>query len=838
MKKISLLLFLSVLCFDTVFANPVEPEKALETANNFWEQQIKETETLILKSPRKLSKAGNRIKLQEKNPQYYICTPESGKGFVIVAGEDMLSPIVGYSTEGFNENSEMPTTLIEWLNEYSMYVDDVRSGKAKHVKKETRAGKTAIAPMLKTTWNQLTPYNNLCPEINGQKTPTGCVATAMAQIMKFHEWPQKPKQDISWYNNITNEIENIDITSHIYDWKNMLPDYSKSYTEEQANAVAQLMVDVGKAIGMNYALGGSSSATEMAQFALENIFDYSKSIKTISRLNSTEEEYISTIRENLVEKRPVLYSGMSEKSAHAFICDGIDEKDFLHIDWGWGGAYNGYFDMTYMTPQGVGIGGGEGSYNLGQSMIVNIAPSTVNIKDDKVDVTLPELSSISILKIEYDEIGNGYYVDILSNTIEYSENSATFLLDIFIKNNSDIARDFDIVLAIEEEEDKYRILENTISRFSLEANKTLGKIIELNVDKVNSNDNSFFENGTYKLKVLYKNKKGEFVKIESHKNILMLDVNDGSAKLYTALPDVTLSEINISSSTMKVGDYIKFDTKFVNKNTHNASIRIVPIINTTLANGSVVRDTLKNEERSLSILDNRDIYIKFDTNEVFKLTGKCNISFAYRKNKMDTYKNVNGSSGTFDIKEEGNEEGVPVITAMNTTDIKYGEHIDIAVTITNKPQKNYNYSATLSLSIRNNESDEIYTLLTQGGIDLGKDESITLYYKSADYFPTLPTGQYEILVRELKYNKWGNISPNKYFFNIAESDIIAPYICQKTNISNKSITPGDSVDVIITASAYNGTFDGYLKINTTYGLTTILRSDYVPVTIYEGITKK
>ena len=241
---------MSTLLTSTIFAGPITPEKADAIAKEFWNTELKQpnTEFLTLKSPAKMAKAGSRINITENNPQYYIYTPTDNCGFVIVSGDDELAPIVGYSTGTFNKDSEMPAALVEWLNEYSRYVDDVRAGKVAPAQKSTKAGKSAVAPMLQTTWDQSAPYNNMCPEMNGQKTPTGCTATAMAQIMKFHEWPITPIKAISWTSNITGKKETIDLTKRTYNWDNMLPHYRSGYTAEQAKEVAQLMVDVGKAI--------------------------------------------------------------------------------------------------------------------------------------------------------------------------------------------------------------------------------------------------------------------------------------------------------------------------------------------------------------------------------------------------------------------------------------------------------------------------------------------------------------------------------------------------------------------------------------------------------------
>lgn len=836
MKKISLLLLLSVLCIEAVLATPIDPEKALETANDFWSSKTKEKRTLVLKSPEKMSKSGSRIKLQENDPQYYICTTESGKGFVIVAGEDILSPIVGYSTEGFNENSEMPTTLIEWLNEYSAYVDAVRSGNAEAIKKETKAGKEAISPMLKTTWNQLSPYNNLCPEINGQKTPTGCTATAMAQIMKFHEWPERPRKSITWANNITGKDEYINLTTHTYKWSNMLDNYRNGYTEEQAKEVAQLMVDIGKAISSSYSLSGTGSNESYATNAFVNVFDYSKAVRIVKRTDSTEDEYVSIIRENLAARKPVMYvgCGVNYEGGHAFVCDGIDENDLLHIDWGWDGAYNGYFDMTYMAPDGIGTGGGMGAYNVAQAIIVNISPSN---KQDPNNAA-PTLFKTAIYKPGTDK-------EIYNYTATYSDNIAKIRIGTFILNRSHSTLDIEFALAVEEKDGNFRVLDSVKVDESLKFNYYLGYYIDFDIDIENKESGFYFEKGTHKLRVVHKNNEGIYVKMDGDQNRLMLDVNDTSAKVYMALPDINVSEFNIQANAKNIGNNIRFNAKFTNRNNYNSTIIIAPIINTTLTDGTVVRDTLKNDAKIIEILDNRDIFVNFKTREYFRKSGECNITFAYNLSSYytneATYRSsvaesVSGGSVTFTVKDE-EPGGIPVVTELDAQNIKNGDKMEISATVTNKTQKNYNYSATLSLAIRDTESEETYILAQQENVELKQNGSITLSYKSANYFPTLPLGKYEVLVQELKEGEWSEIPlDDKKYFYINNSVTAIPYMAGNTSLYGKSINPGDKVSFNIPLSSYNGTFDGFIRVNTMNGLTSVLRSEYTPVTINEGET--
>ena len=386
---ISFFLFLA----SSTLAGPIDPEKALEIANDFWNNNLKKNAQLVLSPASIASKAPSRDGEQGSDAQYYIFNSNNDNGFVIISGDDQLTPIVGYSDDC--RIGEMPPALAEWLNVYSSYVDDVRSGAVEHVSTTAATG-TRIEPMLQTSWNQSAPYNNFCPEVSGQRTPTGCTATAMAQVMKFHEWPASPKKAISWLNNITGKTETIDITKHVYDWDNMLNHYRDGYNTVQADAVAQLMVDVGKAINSSYAPGGTGSTDVDAARGLVNVFNYSPQIKIFKRNECTYDEFISVIRENLEARQPLVHCGQAQSYAagHAFVCDGIDENNYVHIDWGWDGAFNGFFDLGSMAPGGTGIGGGQDRYNVHQSVIANIRPRAEGEAGRPGDPTIFDLAII------------------------------------------------------------------------------------------------------------------------------------------------------------------------------------------------------------------------------------------------------------------------------------------------------------------------------------------------------------------------------------------------------------------------------------------------------------
>ena len=837
-KRITLFTLFTLLAL-IAFAGPIDPEKAGEIARNFWNSKFQhaQTEHLILQSPSKMAKAGSRINIKESNPQYYIYTPENNQGFIIVSGDDALAPVVGYSTEYADKNCEMPAALIEWLNEYSQYVDKVRAGNVTPAQRSAKAGKSAVAPLLQTTWDQSTPYNNLCPEVNGQKTPTGCTATAMAQIMKFHEWPITPIKAISWTSNITGKSETIDLTQRTYNWDNMLPHYRNGYTAEQAKEVAQLMVDVGKAIHSSYSPEGTGSNSIYALNAFVNVFNYSKAARTIERTDVTEEEYVTAIRENLEARQPVMSVGygIDYEGGHAFVFDGIDENDMIHIDWGWSGAYNGYFDMTYMTPAGIGTGGGTGTYNVGQAIIVNIAPSAEN----DVNNAEPGLVEFGIYKPGTTE--NPLY----NYTANYSNNTAKFKVSAFVANFSHSAfNNIEIALGVKKSDGTYQILKNVkFEGYSFEPLRYLSSnFFDFEINKSNKNYYNYLEKGTYQLMLLYRNSNGELTEIISDQNCLILDVNETSATLRHALPDIHVSSVELTTPNPRIGSTIKFNAKFINKNTHNSNVLVVPIINTIRPDGSVVSDTLKKVTRLFEVIDNRDIYVEYNTSNQFKEVGDCYITFTYNwcsdYNKAGTYntslgESVSGKSDTFTINEE-TPGGSPVITAITASDITNGSTLDVSATVTNQTTAGYTYSGDLALVLRNTSTNQTFTVAEGKTTDLGKNKTIKLSYKSTDYFPTLPVGRYEVMVCETSNNMEYIPHAVQKTFNITVGESAVPYINGRTSISDAQVVAGDSVDVRLMLGCYNGTFDGYVRINTSNGLTPILRSNYVPVIITEG----
>ena len=336
---------------------------------------------------------------------YYVFANGEDKGFTIVSGDDRMPEVVGYSAQGTYDPDHLPANYVGFMKAYQETVEALLKGDAQvsgglaeaRQWRAERAGTAAVAPLLGgIKWNQRAPYNNMCPLYEGtNRSVTGCVATAMAQVMMYYQYPKELETTIKAYNTQTYGIQIPEISSGAtYDWDNMLPDYSKSdYNSAQADAVAKLMYHCGAAVKMDY---GPSSGANVTPGILETYIGYdSDLLQDLTRTVFTLQQWMTLIDNELKAKRPILYSGQSSDGGHEFVCDGSDGKGLYHINWGWGGYQDGYFDLTILQPQkgGAGSGSAVDGYNRNCSMIIGITPD--NGKVDEPLASYPQIMSIN-----------------------------------------------------------------------------------------------------------------------------------------------------------------------------------------------------------------------------------------------------------------------------------------------------------------------------------------------------------------------------------------------------------------------------------------------------------
>ena len=831
MKKTISLLALLLTFAVTAIAGPVEPEKALEIANSFWRSVpgLKLSELLL--SPVGPSKSAGRDGVQTADAQYYLFTPEDKSGFVIVSGEDCLSPVVGYSTTACA--GEMPPALVDWLADYSNFVDDVRAGVVTPERTTTGTGK-AIEPLLKTSWNQSAPYNNYCPEVNRQRTPTGCTATAAAQVMKFHNWPEKPTKGISWYNNIKGTTETIDITQNTYKWSDMLNHYRSGYTAEQADAVARLMVDVGKAIKSVYAISGTSSSDIQVARALVDVFDYSSDIRVYKRNECTYDEFISIIRENLEARQPLVYSGQAQSyvAGHAFVCDGIDENNLLHIDWGWDGAYNGYFDMGSMAPGGSGIGGGQDRYNVVQSIVANIRPRSA---DDVDRVGDPSLYYSEVLDIT----NNNAVVD--EYTSKFISGNASFRLWLCFLNWSHSPVKMRYGLSITSADGTFSNIRWASGEVSLPLDKELAYYYDLNVNNANSAYANYLKEGRYNIEVVYKVGNGEPVKMCGENNCFVLEVGKDSARLCKARPALEVSAFKFRTAPKTTKDNVmSFDVAFRNNNSNNATVVIVPVINRLDGDAVVERDTLASAGEVVNAFDNTDLLVTYNVDKEFSYSGDYYVSFLYDLKNSYTnlkpdvdkkrLKSIEGNSGVFTLGELS--DGPLTVSSISVTSSTVGASLIISATLKNTATEE-RYTGTVGI-FAGKEGKEV--LLMTKEINIAKGSTTMVKYIGTAYVPAIGAGTYETYACELVDGKWKRINySNQYTFTMKAPAKSVLYAASRIVIDDDNVAvQGDSVDVVAKIGCTGADFDGFVKIDIASDSNVVLVSDYVPVSIKSG----
>ena len=360
-------LLLSILASTTIFAGPVSKDEALQKARKF----------MPVKQFTK-AKSVARSKAQKGHDAFYIFNAEGG-GFVIVSGDDRTDEILGYSDKGKLQMDNIPENMRAWLNGYATQIDALDEDVSANPAVKANEGMPAIDPLLKCTWDQREPYSLRLPtytddEGNEVHYPTGCVATALAQVMYYHKWPDNCPS-VPSYTTFNMEIFRPELPATTFKWNLMKDSYSKDDTGESADAVAELMEYIGQAIRMDYHKSGSSA--DIYKDVMCNIFGYNKNMQYILRSNYTAETWENVIYNELANGRPVLYDGYSNDGGHQFVCDGYDGDGLFHINWGWSGEVDGYFILSLANPSQKGIGGGEGSggFAYNQSAILGFEPA-------------------------------------------------------------------------------------------------------------------------------------------------------------------------------------------------------------------------------------------------------------------------------------------------------------------------------------------------------------------------------------------------------------------------------------------------------------------------------
>ena len=330
-------------------AGPVNETAARQVADQFFSQN----------KPRFTAQSGTmatRLAYTAENDRFYVFDRGVHGGFVIVAGDDRLPQVLAYGDNGDFAGATLPPEVKYWMDEMNRQIAYLQShGEALAHQPIKRA--TEVAPLLTTQWDQGEPYNNYCPTYtlpngNINRAVTGCVATATAQVMNYYQWPDVGVGSHSYtcnVNNMTVTELSADYSQSVYRWDLMLDRYDAGSSAESCDAVARLMSDVGISMDMGY--GSSSGASEYAASqALVRYFKYTDKCYWLNRDYYSADEWDDLMVDELSRQRPVMYCGYAFDGGHAFVLDGVDTDGYYHVNWGWGGSYDGYFLVSVLAP--------------------------------------------------------------------------------------------------------------------------------------------------------------------------------------------------------------------------------------------------------------------------------------------------------------------------------------------------------------------------------------------------------------------------------------------------------------------------------------------------------
>jgi hypothetical protein len=421
--KISFVLYLLVGM--SVHGKEVNPETARIVGGHFLERHVGlplrwEGFHLVYTFRSKATSVGN----QPSIPYIYVFNVDSA-GYVMVSADDGVEPILGYSVEGPFRPGVLPDNARKF---FEGYISEIRyaiyakltgtpaitstwqslQGNTYEVPNQT-SGSTAVAPLVKTKWNQEPHYNAMCPfdREKNQLTLTGCVATAMAQVMKYWNYPAKGSGIYS-YSHARYGTLSANFGGTTYNWATMPNAISGSNA-----AVATLMYHCGVSVDMNYGVIVSGAYSNSVREALVKYFGYSPSARYVMKVPGyTDAQWVGLLRAQLDSAQPVYMQGVGTGGGHAFVCDGYDNSNLFHMNWGWGGASDGYFTITALNPGSLGAGGGTGGFNSDQGAVIGIRPLGAS-------TLAPVLSLTSALSVTPDPIpyGSAFQVSLnLSNT--------------------------------------------------------------------------------------------------------------------------------------------------------------------------------------------------------------------------------------------------------------------------------------------------------------------------------------------------------------------------------------------------------------------------------------
>ena len=438
----------------TVSANPIDVAQAQSIAKKFCAEAV-------VKNKMRKAPANAKMKLVYKshgkkadNNLLYAFDRGTANGFVVVAGDDRAPQILGYTDTGSFDISNMPENMRWWIQQYEQqmrYLQDNPKARLTSPKRNVNV----VAPLLgEIEWNQESPYNANCPymsyydedeeETVSGKAPTGCVATALAQVMRYHKWPNESKGNISYTTYTLKQNITADLNA-TYNWDLMLPTYTGvTATDEQKAEVAKLMYNVGAALQSDYTPSGTGATDVDVVPTLVRYFNYDPGARYVQRDYTAVNLYEQGLINEIEAGRPVPYGGVTKKNeGHFFVLDGINEDGYYHINWGWGGLSNGYFLISSLDPDAQGVGGSTSTYTAFKYHQLYISGLQKPQEGSKTgwNIMADDISKINDTYAKGDKINTTIY-DAYNNSCSYDTLKCKLYWDIYDSEGTIIEKNF------------------------------------------------------------------------------------------------------------------------------------------------------------------------------------------------------------------------------------------------------------------------------------------------------------------------------------------------------------------------------------------------------------
>lgn len=401
MRKTQLSLLAATMACLTAWGAPVSPESALATAERFAAASSTQGKWNAASNGR-MRLSHTQKSATDATPLYYVFNRGSDQGYVLVSADDRLPEIIGYSQTGSFDPSRIPDNMRGMMRSWDAQTEWLLAHPDSRILAPQPPERTVDPLLGDIMWDQTDPYNRQCPNVTqydkwgdklNSKAPaaTGCVATALGQIMYYHKWPEQGSGTVRYTSDNGDDKINVSakLEGHKYDWDKMLPSLTKSSPAEAISEVSTLLFHVGASFESVY--GFSTGATDVSVApALKKHFGYDKGISYVIRDFYTENDWNNMLQTELLAGRPVAYGGLTRRfEGHFFVLDGVNAEGYYHVNWGWSGMADGWFLLTILEPDSQGTGGASGSdaFFYGQNMITGIRKPGAEPSEEQVKFT-------------------------------------------------------------------------------------------------------------------------------------------------------------------------------------------------------------------------------------------------------------------------------------------------------------------------------------------------------------------------------------------------------------------------------------------------------------------